>query len=74
MLFMNAPAAVETAMVEAVAENAASFTVDPMNFVKNLSYMGTGMLGIFIVMGSIILSTFILNKVCNRKPKNDDAE
>ena len=25
-----------------------------MNFVDNLSYMGTGMLGIFVVMGVII--------------------
>ena len=25
-----------------------------MNFVDNLKYMGTGMLGIFVVMGAII--------------------
>lgn len=70
MLFMNAPA--HTAVVEAVVETPADFAIDPMNFVRNLSYMGTGMLGIFVVMGAIILSTFILNKVCNRKPKDEE--
>ena len=30
---------------------------DPMNFVYNLKYMGLGMLGIFVVLGSIILIT-----------------
>ena len=43
--------------------------VDPMRFVNNLSYMGIGMLGIFIVMGALILGTAILNKSTNRKEK-----
>ncbi len=38
-------------------------TFEPMNFVTNLSYMGIGMLGIFIVIGAIIVVTAILNKV-----------
>lgn len=38
-------------------------TFEPMNFVTNLSYMGIGMLGIFIVIGAIIAVTAILNKV-----------
>lgn len=42
---------------------------DPMNFVENLSYMGVGMLGIFIVMGTLIIGTAILNKVTSRKSK-----
>lgn len=33
------------------------------NFVKNLPYMGKGMLGILIVMGLIIITTVVLNKV-----------
>ena len=33
------------------------------NFVKNLPYMGKGMLGILIVMGIIILVTVLLNKI-----------
>ena len=33
------------------------------NFIENLPYMGKGMLGILIVMGIIILTTILLNKV-----------
>lgn len=35
---------------------------NPMNFVKNLGYMWTGMLSIFIVIGVIILVTILLNR------------
>ena len=35
---------------------------NPMNFITNLKYMGLGMLGIFVVIGVIILVTVILNK------------
>lgn len=40
---------------------------EPMNFVKNLSYMGVGMLGIFIVIGLIWIVTFFLNKIFSGK-------
>lgn len=43
-----------------------------MNFVSNLRYMGIGMLGIFIVIGVIILITMFLNKVTAKK--SDDEE
>ncbi len=43
------------------------FMFEPMNFVKNLSYMGKGMLGILIVMGAIILVTVVLNKLFSDK-------
>ena len=33
-----------------------------MNFVDNLYYMGVGMLGIFAVIGVIILITMLMNK------------
>ena len=42
---------------------------EPQNFIANLSYMGTGMLAILIVMGVIILATVILNKVFSDKKK-----
>lgn len=35
----------------------------PAEFVKNLGYMGAGMLGIFVVIGLIIIATVVLNKV-----------
>ncbi len=44
---------------------------DPMNFVENLKYMGTGMLGIFIVIGAIILVTMGLNKSTTPKDKDE---
>lgn len=42
---------------------------DPMNFVRNLKYMGLGMLGIFVAIGVIALSIIILNAISNRKEK-----
>ena len=46
--------------------------INPMAFVENLRYMGIGMLGIFVVIGLIILSTLILNAVT--APKKDKKE
>ena len=63
------------AALNAAAENAAGDlsslleNFNPMKFVENLSYMGVGMLGIFIVMGTLIIGTAILNKVTSRKEK-----
>ena len=34
---------------------------NPSNFVDNLGYMGAGMLGIFVVIGLIIVTTYVLN-------------
>ena len=39
---------------------------DPMNFVRNLEYMGIGMLGIFIVIGVIMGATLIINKIFSK--------
>ena len=44
----------------------------PMKFVANLKYMGVGMLGIFIVIGVIILSVVVLNKVTAPKKNTDE--
>ena len=40
---------------------------DPMAFVDNLYYMGTGMVSILIVMGVLILTTNLLNKLFSKK-------
>ena len=40
---------------------------EPMNFVKNLKYMGVGMLCIIIVIGVLIGVTLVLNKVTATK-------
>ncbi|MBE6938889.1 MAG: hypothetical protein E7460_10200 [Ruminococcaceae bacterium] len=42
-------------------------TFEPMNFVRMLSYMGKGMLVIFVLIGVIILVTLLINKVFSRK-------
>ncbi len=39
---------------------------NPMAFINNLHYMGKGMLGIFIVIGLIVILTMILNKVTSK--------
>jgi hypothetical protein len=41
--------------------------INPVNFINNLSYMGVGMLGIFIVIGVIILLTALLNNITSKK-------
>ena len=52
------------------SEDAPKMIFAPMNFVKNLYYMGLGMLGIFVVIGVIILATAVLNKTF--KDKKDE--
>ena len=46
----------------------------PMEFLRNLKYMGIGMLGIMIVMGVVIGSIILLNKLTNRPKKTQDGE
>ena len=46
--------------------------MNPMAFVENLKYMGVGMIGIFIVIGVIILSVVVLNKATSPKKKSDE--
>ena len=51
-------------MIKEMIENA-----DPMRFIESLPYMGVGMLGIFLVMGILIVGTALLNKITNLKSK-----
>ena len=48
------------------------FMFEPMNFVNNLSYMGIGMLGIFVVIGLVMVTTAFLNKAFSGKKKDDE--
>ncbi len=43
---------------------------EPMNFIDNLYYMGSGMLSILVVIGILILITMLLNKI----PSKDDKQ
>ena len=39
---------------------------EPIEFVNNLKYMGIGMLGVFMIVGIIILSTYAIGKITSR--------
>lgn len=42
-------------------------TFDPNGFTDMLGYMGKGMLVIFIIIGVIILTTLLINKLFSKK-------
>ncbi len=46
------------------------FKFAPEAFIANLKWMGLGMLGIFIVIGIIVVVTMLLNKIF--KDKKED--
>ena len=41
----------------------------PERFLEMLPNMGYGMLGIFVVIGAIVVSTYALNAIFSRKKK-----
>ena len=51
-----------TTTLSAAAESSSNIVFEPMNFLRNLKYMGLGMLVIFVVIGIIILFTMMVNK------------
>ncbi len=74
-------AANNTAVTEVSTEATSAASVDTTatadrweNFQNTLPIMGKGMLGIFIVTAVIVLTVTILNKVTNRKKKDDNQE
>lgn len=40
---------------------------EPMNFVYFLKYMGIGMLGVFMIIGIIMLATYVIGKLTTPK-------
>ncbi len=54
-----------------LVSDGSSFVFEPMNFISNLSYMGYGMLGIFVVIGLIMATTAFLNRAFSDK-KDDE--
>lgn len=48
------------------SEAASKLHFEPVNFIRNLRYMGIGMLVIFVVIGIIILSTVLINNLFSR--------
>ena len=56
-----------TTAIEAANDSLiANISVEPANFVSNLGYMATGMVGIFVVIGIIILATSLMNKIFSK--------
>ena len=48
------------------------FMFEPANFVSNLYYMAVGMVGIFIVIGLIVLATILLNRLFRDKAQKSE--
>lgn len=46
----------------------------PSHFIDNLRYMGLGMLGIFIVIGAIVLLTVLLNSLTGKQVSDGKQE
>ncbi len=42
---------------------------EPVGFMGNLKYMGLGMFGIFLVIGVVIVITYLLNAITSKKTK-----
>ena len=40
---------------------------NPINFVHSLKYMGIGMLGLFMIIGIIILATYLIGNLSSKK-------
>ena len=46
---------------------------EPISFINNLKYMGIGMLGVFMIVGIIMGATYLINYLCNKLTKKDEA-
>lgn len=51
----------------AIRENAIYF--NPIRFVENLKYMGVGMLGVFLIIGIIIVATYAIGRLTRKSNK-----
>lgn len=45
---------------------------EPMNFVNNLQYMGIGMLGVLMIVGIIMISTYIISAATGNNTNKKD--
>ena len=59
---------------ESETDTAANFDFAPGNFVINLKYMAAGMVGIFLVIGAIILTIVLLGKLTAPKKKREEDQ
>ncbi len=68
-------------IAETIAENVTEAVTDvaaggfrPEAFLENLKYMAAGMIGIFLVIGVIVLTIVLLGKLTAPKKKNNEEE
>ena len=59
----NLVLALRTFVLESIFE---SFYCSPSSFVENLKYMGIGMLGVFMIVAVIMISTYLISYVTGR--------
>jgi len=45
---------------------------NPSAFIDNLTYMGIGMLGVFMIVGIIIAATYLIGNVTGVSQKNKE--
>ena len=55
-----------TAAATVAAEESTTIIFQPVNFLRNLKYMGLGMLVIFVIIGVIALCTALINKIFSK--------
>lgn len=51
-----------------------NFYFNPMAFVENLKYLASGWFSIFVVIGVIMLITYVLNSIFSARKKKHEAE
>ena len=51
-----------------------NFYFKPFEFVKNLKYMGIGMLGVFIIVGVIMIATYLTSYFTGKIANPSDDE
>lgn len=51
-----------------------NFIFDPVAFIRNLKYMGIGMLGVLMIVAVIMLSTYLINWTINRLAAVKESE
>lgn len=66
-VFADESAVSETVSVEEGVVEDLDIEFNPSNFIDNLDKMIIGMIGIFIVIGVVIVLTYILNKATGKK-------
>ncbi|MBQ7386946.1 MAG: hypothetical protein IJW03_02140 [Clostridia bacterium] len=49
-----------------------NFVFEPLNFVSSLKWMGIGMLGVFLIVGIIMVATYIIGAASGKASKKGD--